>query len=62
MLFSFYNHSQPLEVWADGISLNPRKWSLHVDIGRRVKASIRGKGNKGKKERAQTKKVQKKEE
>ena len=45
MLFSFYNYSQPLQVWADRTSLNPRKWNLHVDPRRGVNASIRGKEN-----------------
>ena len=43
MLFSFYNHSQPLWVWADRTSINPRKLNLHVDVGGRVKASIKRK-------------------
>ena len=43
MLFSFYNHPQPLWVWADGISINPRKLNLHVDVGGKVKASIKRK-------------------
>ena len=41
MLFSFYNHPQPLWVWADGTSISPRKLSLHVDFGGRVKANIK---------------------
>ena len=41
MLFSFYNHPQPLRVWADGTSISPRKLNLHVDVGGRVKASIK---------------------
>ena len=41
MLFSFYNHSQLLWVWADRTSIIPRKLNLHVDVGRRVKASIK---------------------
>ena len=41
MLFSFYNHSQPLWVWADGTSISPRKLNLQVDVGGRVKASIK---------------------
>ena len=32
MLFSFYNHLQPLWVWADGTSISPRKSNLHVDV------------------------------
>ena len=42
-LFSFYNHSQPLWVWADRTSINPRKLNLHVNVGGRVKASIKRK-------------------
>ena len=42
MFFSFYNHPQPLWVWADGTSINPKKLSLHVDAGGRVKANIKG--------------------
>ena len=57
MLFSFYNHLQLLWVWADRTSISPRKLNLHVDVGRRVKASIkrevsnpeRGAGKKGQK-------------
>ena len=41
ILFSFYNYSQPLWVWADRTSISPRKLNLHVDIGVRVKASIK---------------------
>ena len=33
MLFSFYNHPQPLLVWVDGTSMSPRKLNLHVDVG-----------------------------
>ena len=33
MLFSFYNHPQPLWVWADRTSISPGKSNLHVDIG-----------------------------
>ena len=43
MLFSFYNHPQPLWVWADGTSISPGKLNLHVDVGRGVKANIKGK-------------------
>ena len=32
-LFNFYNHPQPRWVWADGISINPGKSNLHVDVG-----------------------------
>ena len=41
MLFSFYNHPQPLWVWADRTSISSRKLNLHVDVGGRVKASIK---------------------
>ena len=41
MLFSFYNHPQPLWVWADGTSISPGKLNLHVDVGERIKASIK---------------------
>ena len=33
ILFSFYNHPQPLWVWADGTSISPGKPNLHVDVG-----------------------------
>ena len=42
ILFSFYNHPQPLWVWADRISISPRKLNLHVDVGGRQRASIKG--------------------
>ena len=45
MLFSFYNHPQPLWVWADRTSISHRKLNLHVDVGGRVKASIKGEGS-----------------
>ena len=41
MLFSFYNHSQPLWVWADRTSISSRKLNLHVDVGGREKTSIK---------------------
>ena len=41
MLFNFYNHSQPLWVWADRTSISPRKLNLHVDVEGRVKASMK---------------------
>ena len=41
ILFSFYNHLQPLWVWADGASISPGKPNLHVDVGGRVKANIK---------------------
>ena len=41
MLFSFYNHPQPLWVWADRTSISPEKLNLHVDVGGRIKASIK---------------------
>ena len=42
ILFSFYNHPQPLWVWVDGISTSPIKLNLHVDVREREKASIKG--------------------
>ena len=33
ILFSFYNHPQPLWVWADGTNISPGKSNLHVDAG-----------------------------
>ena len=41
ILFSFCNHPQPLWIWADRTSISPRKLNLHVDVGGRVKASIK---------------------
>uniref|UniRef100_A0A7N2LV80 NADP-dependent oxidoreductase domain-containing protein n=1 Tax=Quercus lobata TaxID=97700 RepID=A0A7N2LV80_QUELO len=41
ILFSFYNHPQPLWVWADGTSISPGKLNLHVDVGGRVKTNIK---------------------
>ena len=41
ILFSFYNHPQPLWVWADRTSISPGKLNLHVDVGGRIKASIK---------------------
>ena len=41
MLFSFYNHPQPLWVWADGTNISPGKLNLHVDVGGRVKTNIK---------------------
>ena len=41
ILFSFYNHPQPLWIWANKTSISPRKLNLHVDVGGRVKASIK---------------------
>ena len=43
MLFSFYNHPQPLWVWADRTSISLGTLNLHVDVGGRVKASIKKK-------------------
>jgi len=43
MLFSFYNHHQPLWVWVDRTSISPRKLNLHVDVGGKKKASIKRK-------------------
>ena len=42
MLFSFYNHPQPLWVWANKTSVSPIKLNLHVDVRGRGKASIKG--------------------
>ena len=42
MLFSFYNHPQPLWVWADGTSISLMKLNLHVDAAGKEKASIKG--------------------
>ena len=42
MLFSFYNHPQPLWVWADKTNISPIKLNLHVDVRGRGKASIKG--------------------
>ena len=53
ILFIFYNHPQPLWVWADRTSINPRKLNLHVDVGGRGKASIKGEGSNPE-ERAET--------
>ena len=50
MFFSFYNHPQPLWVWADGTSISPEKLNLYVDVGERLKASIKGEASKPKKE------------
>ena len=55
MLSSFYNYSQPLEVWADRTILNPIKWSWHMDIKGWVNASIKGKDNQS--ERGDRKKL-----
>ena len=41
ILFNFYNHPQPLWVWADGISISPRKLNLHMDVEGTVKANIK---------------------
>ena len=50
MFFNFYNHPQPLWIWADRTSISPRKLNLHVDVGERVKASIKGEGSSPEKE------------
>ena len=42
MLFSFYNHPQPLWLWADGTSISSGKLNLHVDVGWGVQANIKG--------------------
>ena len=49
MLFSFYNHSQPLWVWVDRTSISLRKLNLHVDVRGRVKASIKRRRKQSKK-------------
>ena len=33
MLFNFYNHPQPLWIWADGISISLGMSILYVDEG-----------------------------
>ena len=48
ILFRFYNHPQPLWVWADETSISPGKLNLHVDVGGRLKASIKGEKSKSK--------------
>ena len=50
MLFSFYNHPQPLWVWADKTSIGPLKLNLHVDVRERKKANIKGGGSTPKRE------------
>ena len=45
MLFSFYNHPQPLWVWADRTNISSRKLNLHMDVEGKVKASIKGEGS-----------------
>ena len=45
MLFRFYNHPQPLWVWADKTSISPIKLNLHVDVRERGKVSIKGGGS-----------------
>ena len=42
MLFSFYNHPQPLWVWVDGTSISLGKSNLHVDVRWWVQANIKG--------------------
>ena len=42
ILFSFYNHPQPLWVWAEGTSISLGKSNLHVDVGWGVQANIKG--------------------
>ena len=49
IFFSFYNHPQLLWVWVDRTSISPRKLNLYVDVGGRLKASIKGEGSKPKK-------------
>ena len=43
MFFNFYNHPQPLWVWANRTNISPRKLNLHMDVGGRVKTSIKRK-------------------
>ena len=45
MLFSFYNHPQPLWVWADKTSISPINLYLHVNVREREKTSIKGGGS-----------------
>ena len=49
MLFSFYNHPQPLWVWANETSISPGESNLHVDVGWGVQANIKGKVSNPKK-------------
>ena len=49
ILFSFYNHPQPLWVWADKTCICPKKQNLHVDVWERGNASIKGGGNRQRK-------------
>ena len=49
MLFNFYNHPQPFRVWTDRKCLHPRKKSLHVEMEKEVRTSIKEKGNEEKK-------------
>ena len=46
VLFRFYNHPQPLWVWADGTSISPGTLNLHVNVRGRVKSSIKRKEKK----------------
>ena len=50
MLLIFYNHPQPLWVWADKTSISPIKLNLYVDVREGEKASIKGGGSRPKKE------------
>ena len=50
MFFSFYNHPQPLWIWADGTSISFEKLNLHVDVGGKVKADIKREVSNPKKE------------
>ena len=50
MFFSFYNHPQPLWIWADGTSISFEKLNLHVDVGEKVKADIKREVSNPKKE------------
>ena len=46
---------QPLWVWVDRTSINSRKLNLHVDVGGRVKASIKRRGKQFRKGGTRTK-------
>ena len=58
MLFSFYNHPQPLWVWADKISISLIKLNLHMDVRGKGKASIKGRGSSSKRGRPRTRAIQ----
>ena len=58
MLFSFYNHPQPLWVWADGTSISPGKSNLHVDVGWGEQANIKGEASSPERELGKKAKTQ----